>query len=190
MEQIQIGSFLKKLRKEKGITQEQFAEVLNVSARTISRWENGNNMPDISLLIEIADFFDVSIPEIINGERKRETMEEKIKEVAECLTDYADTEKTILLKRARIISILGLIALLSGLVMEFIQANSQIPIYESIKGICLGFSVGSLITMVLYTTGILAKIKKKRKKYMKLLSVICFAIVAICIVTSLIASFI
>lgn len=189
MEQIQIGSFLKKLRKEKGITQEQFAEVLNVSARTISRWENGNNMPDISLLIKIADFFDVSIPEIINGERKNENMEEEIKEIAESLTNYADVEKNILLKRVRLISILGLITLLLGLSMEFIQANSQIPIYESIKGICLGFSIGSLITMVLYTSGILTKIQKKQKKHMKLLFSILCAIVTICIITSLIASF-
>lgn len=45
--------------------------------------------------------------------------------------------------------------------MEFIQANSHILIYETIKGICLGFSLGSPIVMVLYATGILAKIRKK-----------------------------
>ena len=70
MDQKKIGSFLRELRKEQGITQEQFAEKLGVSARTISRWETGNNMPDISLLSEIADYYDVGIPEIIAGERK------------------------------------------------------------------------------------------------------------------------
>ena len=54
MNQIKIGSFLKELRNEKGITQEQFAEQLGVSNRTVSRWETGSNMPDISLLVEIA----------------------------------------------------------------------------------------------------------------------------------------
>ena len=73
-----IGSFLRELRKEQRITQEDLAEKLNVSSRTISRWETGGNMPDISLLIEIADFFDVSIPEIINGERKSEKMNEEV----------------------------------------------------------------------------------------------------------------
>ena len=53
MDQVKIGNFLKKLRKEKGITQEQLAEILNVSGRTVSRWENGNNMPDISILVDI-----------------------------------------------------------------------------------------------------------------------------------------
>ena len=44
---------------------------MGVSNRTVSRWENGNNMPDISLLSEIAEFYDVSIPELIYGEKKR-----------------------------------------------------------------------------------------------------------------------
>ena len=74
MDQVKIDKFLKELRKEKGLTQEQLAEKLNVSNRSISRYETGNNMPDISLLIEIADIFEVSIPEIINGERKSEIM--------------------------------------------------------------------------------------------------------------------
>ncbi len=44
MNQIKIGEFLKELRKEKGLTQEQIAEKLNVSRRTVSRWETGNNL--------------------------------------------------------------------------------------------------------------------------------------------------
>ena len=70
MDQVKIGSFLKKLRKEKNLTQEKLAEQLSVSNRTVSRWETGSNMPDIGMLVEIADYFGVSIPEIINGERK------------------------------------------------------------------------------------------------------------------------
>ena len=87
MDQIKIGGFLKDLRKEKGITQEQLAEKLGVSGRTISRWETGNNMPDISLLVEIAEYFDVSIPEIIKGKRKSEDMKEETKEVADKMSD-------------------------------------------------------------------------------------------------------
>ena len=77
VDQVKIGNFLKKLRKEKGITQEQLAEILNVSGRTVSRWETGNNMPDISILVDIADYYDISIPEIISGERKSEMMNEE-----------------------------------------------------------------------------------------------------------------
>ena len=60
MDQIKIGAFLKVLRKEKNLTQEQLAEQLGVSGRTVSRWETGNNMPDISLLVEIAEFYEVT----------------------------------------------------------------------------------------------------------------------------------
>ena len=68
MDQIRIGAFLKALRKEKGLTQEQLAEKLAVSGRTVSRWETGSNMPDIGMLVVLTDFYGVSIPELINGE--------------------------------------------------------------------------------------------------------------------------
>lgn len=106
MNQKKIGNFLKELRKEKGITQEEFAENLNVSGRTVSRWETGTNMPDISLLVEISEFFDVSIPEIINGERKSEIMNEEVKEVADKLSDYANAEKETIIKNIRSYSIM------------------------------------------------------------------------------------
>lgn len=190
MDQKKIGSFLKELRKEKGITQEEFAENLNVSGRTVSRWETGTNMPDISLLVEIAEVFDVSIPEIINGERKSEIMEKEVKEVAEAMSDYAVAEKSVLLKRVKLISIIGLISLVIGLTMESIHDDSMIPIYESVKGNCLGLGVGALVTMVLYTTGILDRIKNKKSKQMKRVAIFCFGIMAICIIVSLILSII
>lgn len=74
MEQQKIGNFLKQLRKEKGLTQEQFAEHFYISSRTVSRWETGSNMPDVDMLIELADFYDVDIREIIDGERKSENI--------------------------------------------------------------------------------------------------------------------
>lgn len=93
MEQQKVGSFLKELRKERNLTQEQFAEQLGVSGRSVSRWETGINMPDISLLVEIAEFYDVSISEIIDGERKSGKMNEEVKETALKLSDYTETIK-------------------------------------------------------------------------------------------------
>ena len=190
MNQKKIGSFLKELRKEKGITQEEFAENLNVSGRTVSRWETGVNMPDISLLVDIAEFFNVSIPEIINGERKSEIMEKEVKEVAEAMSNYAGAEKSVILKRVKLISIIGLISLVIGLVMEAINYDSMIPIYECMKGTCLGFGVGALATMVLYTTGVLEKIKNRKSKQMKIVAIFGSGIIAICIIVSLILTII
>ena len=190
MNQKKIGSFLKELRKEKGITQEEFAENLNVSGRTVSRWETGVNMPDISLLVDIAGFFNVSIPEIINGERKSEIMEKEVKKVAEAMSNYAGAEKSVILKRVKLISIIGLISLVIGLVMEAINYDSMIPIYECMKETCLGFGVGALATMVLYTTGILEKIKNRKSKQMKIVAIFGSGIIAICIIVSLILTII
>ena len=190
MNQKKIGSFLKELRKEMGITQEEFAEKLDVSSRTISRWETGANMPDISLLVNIAEIFNVSIPEIINGERKSEIMEKEVKEVAEAMSNYAGAEKSVILKRVKLISIIGLISLVIGLVMEAINYDSMIPIYECMKGTCLGLGVGALATMVLYTTGILEKIKNRKSKQMKIVAIFCSGIIAICIIVSLILTII
>ena len=107
MDQIKTGAFLKLLRKEKCLTQEQLAERLNVSGRTISRWETGSNMPDISLLVEIADFYGVSISELIDGERKSEEMKEEVKEVADKMADYAENEKATIIRNIRNHSLLG-----------------------------------------------------------------------------------
>ena len=61
MNQQKIGQFLRECRKEKGITQEQLAEMLGVTNRSVSRWENGSNLPDLDILIEMADYYDVEL---------------------------------------------------------------------------------------------------------------------------------
>ena len=71
MDQQKIGKFLKHLRKNKELTQEQLAEHFCVSPRTISRWENGNNMPDVDILVRLADFYEVDIRELIEGKKKK-----------------------------------------------------------------------------------------------------------------------
>ena len=93
MDQIKIGALLKDLRKERNLTQEQIADKFGVSQRSVSRWENGNTMPDISILIELADFYDVDLREILKGERKAENMDPDLKETLVLVTDYTNEEK-------------------------------------------------------------------------------------------------
>ena len=69
MDQIKIGKFIAALRKDKGLTQEQLGEKLGVTNKTISRWENGNYMPDVEMLSLLSKEFGVSINELISGER-------------------------------------------------------------------------------------------------------------------------
>ena len=75
MDLVKIGAFLKELRKEKNITQEELADKMGVSRRTVSRWETGSNMPDMDILIDISDFYDVDLREILDGERKDSRMD-------------------------------------------------------------------------------------------------------------------
>ena len=72
MDQLKTGSFIKELRREMGFTQEQLAEKFSVSRRTVSRWETGNNLPDLDILMEMADYFNVDLRELFDGERKVE----------------------------------------------------------------------------------------------------------------------
>lgn len=93
MNQENIGKFMATLRKEKKLTQEQLAEKLGVNNRTVSRWENGHCLPDLSLLEEISKEFDVSVSEILNA--KRMTREEliELRDSINLLIDLDDTGK-------------------------------------------------------------------------------------------------
>ena len=138
MDQIKIGVFLKELRKAKGLTQEQLAEVLNVSNRTVSRWETGSNMPDISMLIEIAVFYDVSIPEIVQGERKSETMDQATRETAVAMAKYSQNE--VKMGKQKVVGILmsafGIFVIVSALSI-FPNDSSWGSIYSILGSIFL-----------------------------------------------------
>lgn len=93
MDMKKIGSFLKALRKEKDLTQEQLAEKLGVAGRTVSRWETASNMPDLSVLIQLAEFYDIEVGEILDGERKDKVMDKEVKETLNKIADYSNDEK-------------------------------------------------------------------------------------------------
>lgn len=77
MNEKSIGKFIATLRKANGYTQEELGEILGVSNKTISSWENGNSSPDLSLLPIIADLFNVTCDELIRGEKSKEEKETK-----------------------------------------------------------------------------------------------------------------
>jgi transcriptional regulator with XRE-family HTH domain len=105
MDQQKTGGFLKDLRKEKGLTQEQLAEHFCVSSRTVSRWETGSNLPTLDMLIELADFYNVDIREIIDGERKSENMDHETKDTLKKVAAYATEEQRKLNNRVHATSL-------------------------------------------------------------------------------------
>ncbi len=74
---LSLGAFIAHLRKEKGLTQREFAEMLSVSDKTVSHWECDKTSPDISLLPIMADIFEITVDELLKGERKVSMAEEK-----------------------------------------------------------------------------------------------------------------
>jgi transcriptional regulator with XRE-family HTH domain len=159
MDQVKTGNFLKELRKEKNLTQEQLAEILGVSGRSVSRWETGNNMPDLTLLVEIADFYDVDVRELIEGERKSEMNTEEVKDVAAKMADYAESEKSKLLKTVRFISVAGVAMMMVAIIIQCLNFEAQSTL--KIIGIATSFiAMLALGILALYVNGVLQKMVK------------------------------
>ena len=79
MNQEKIGKFIAKCRRKKDMTQRELAEKLNVSDRTVGNWENGRNMPDLSLFKPLCDELDISVNDLLSGEKvTQQTYQEKL----------------------------------------------------------------------------------------------------------------
>jgi transcriptional regulator with XRE-family HTH domain len=163
MEQRKIGSFLKELRKEKRLTQEQLAEKLNVSGRTVSRWETGSNMPDISLLVELAEFYEVSIPEIIDGERKSEKMDKETKEAVLKVAEYSNEEKRKLGRVTLVYFIVGIVSLIVNVAMRFMGFPDTFWV-GFLDGVTSGLPLAAMLLGILYVTGAMTKVRAFKLK--------------------------
>ncbi len=159
MNQIKIGSFMKGLRKEKGLTQEQLAEQLNVSRRTVSRWETGTNLPDLDILIELADYYKVELRELLDGERKSEKMNKELEETVLKVAEYSNEDKQRVTRRMHILFIGGLIANLIYIIL-FFTGNED----NYFGGLCLGIVFGMMIVGVIMTSKYAAKIREYKMR--------------------------
>ena len=84
MDMVKIGLFLAELRREKALTQEQLGQLLGVTNKTVSRWERGNYLPPVEMLMSLSEFYGVTINELLSGQRLsdsqyREYAEENMK---------------------------------------------------------------------------------------------------------------
>lgn len=110
MDMKKMGELLKTLRKEKDYTQEQLAEYLNVSGRTVSRWETGTNLPDLDVLVLLSDFYGVDIRELIDGQRKGDKMNEDEKDSVKKVAEYSLAKERVLIHRLILVIVLGITA--------------------------------------------------------------------------------
>ncbi len=95
MDQKKIGGFLSELRKEQGMTQQQLADAIGVSSKTVSKWECGKGMPEMSSVLPLCEFLHISVNELLSGERLPvESYPKKAEENIICLMqDNEDTRK-------------------------------------------------------------------------------------------------
>ena len=173
MDQKKIGSFLKELRKEKNLTQEQAADRLGVSGRTISRWETGAYMPDISLLVDIAEMYDVDVRDIIDGERKDINMNSEVKDVAVKMADYSKMQTESIKKWINTMSVSLLIISVFLVIMEFVSAlmlmrvngysDMRVNTMQILRGLIGPASIMAYITMALSVMGIVFAKGKHRQ---------------------------
>ena len=151
-----IGTFLKDLRKEKALTQEQLAETLSVSRRTVSRWETGSNMPDLDLLMEIADLYQVDLRELLNGERKNEHMNKELRETVIQVAEYSNAEKQRAAKTVRVYFVLGMIALIVNAVLHMMVIEETFWI-GFLKGGTFALALIAMVFGILYTSDAMMK---------------------------------
>lgn len=166
MDLVKMGAFLKRLRNEKNLTQEQLAERFDTSRRTVSRWETGSNLPDIDVLLEMSEFYGVELNEILKGERKNEQMDNREKETALAVADY-NIEKSM--KDAKIAMgffIAGLIGVIAGIVFRNVDIG-----HTFWAGLAHGISDGAgPAAMLVGLTYAYSNMKRLREEKLRLLN--------------------
>lgn len=158
MDQVKIGGFLKELRKEKELTQEQLAEKFNVSRRTVSRWENGSNLPDLDLLMEMSDFYEVELRELLDGERKSGKMDKELKETVLKVAEFSNEEKKKINKSMHVLFVIATILAVGGLALNFWEIQG--PVWDFFAGFCQGVTSGMMVVGCVITGKNAAKLKR------------------------------
>lgn len=166
MNSVKFGIFLKELRTERGITQEQFAERYGVSNRAISRWETGTNMPDLDVLIRLSDDYGVTLRELLDGERRENPGDNEWQKTAAEIVNYSNAEKNATNRMMLWFFIAGAALLLAYFVMWELKLPDT-GIWGFLQGFTQGASLGIMCLGVLYASGRIMKWQKAKKRGLK-----------------------
>lgn len=143
-----VGSFLKKLRKENNMTQEQLGERIGVTNKTVSRWETGNYMPPVESLILLSDIYGISINEILAGKRLemdelKEVADENVTKVlGELESDYKKFEKRMI-----IILIINAILAISIITLLPLKSWKDIAIFVMVLAMAFLSNVVNMVAI-------------------------------------------
>ena len=166
MNQQKTGKFLKCLRKAKGLTQEQLAEHFYVSPRTVSRWENGNNMPDVDILIGLADFYEVDIRELIDGERKNGNMDKETKETVLKAAEYMNMGTEQYTKRVHLLLLTGAIFWFVASLISHTELNNN-AVLNAVSNFAEGAAIGMILCGIVFTSRYGQRIRAFKQRLLK-----------------------
>lgn len=166
MNSVKFGAFLKELRTEKEITQEQLAEQYGVSNRAVSRWETGANMPDLDILIQLSDDYGVTLRELLDGERKENPGDGEWQKAAAEIVNYSNVEKNAANRMMLWFFIAGATLLLAYFVMWELKLPDT-GFWGFLQGFTQGASFGIMCLGVLYASGRIMKWQKAKKRSLK-----------------------
>ena len=153
MNQEKIGLFIAKCRREKNMTQEDLAEKLSVSNKSISRWENGKTLMDISLFEPLCNELDISIIELLNGERINDKKRDKL--YTKTLINYSN--KVGSRNKQVILTILFIMSLMPMLLYQFGGMRGV----QEISGLIILLSPITIVSIILFFLGIWFNFKNK-----------------------------
>lgn len=177
MDTKKIGAFLKQCRKEKNLTQEQLAEKFGVSSRTVSRWETGSNMPDLSILVELADYYDMDLKELLDGERSQPVNQE-MRETLDKVVDYEEWVKQKALKAGNVAFASMFLICVAAIIIQLLAAvDIRLVLGETVSALAGGI----VYAIIMVHNGIWDKGLSKRETIWRdcLTSVICAGIFAV-----------
>lgn len=136
MDQIKIGKFISKCRKDAGLTQMQLAQKLNITDRAVSKWETGKALPDSSIMLELCSYLEISVTDLLCGERvvmtdKNKEMENKILQL---MKEKEQSDKRLLTAEV----IIGIICVVFLLGMAVVASYVQMVDWMRIVFIVVG----------------------------------------------------
>ena len=148
-----IGKFIAECRKEKSFTQFQLAEMLNITDRAVSKWETGRSMPDVSIMLELCKVLNISVNELLNGERLN--MNEYNEKAEKLLIEMARKEEKNNKKMMMYEIVIGSISTVSFVILIMAAALINMEIYFRVALFVIAFII--LISGVVFALKIEAE---------------------------------
>ncbi len=138
MDQIKIGKFIAEERKAKSLTQRELADKLSISDKTISKWENGKGMPEVSLMMPLCEVLGISANELLSGERlSSENYIRKAEEnIMNLVKEKEESKKKIILS-----AIVGVITILSGTALVIVSGALEMETWARVLLLVMGLVV-------------------------------------------------